>query len=108
MARTVEVVLDGQAYAMPASYRAAREIAQKVGDPLKLALAAHRSGGAVPMGIDDVVGILAIGVRLAGCKLSTEEIGEAVVDAGVTNYIGTVGDYILAIVSGPEESAPKA
>lgn len=108
MAKTVEVLINGTAYRMPASYKAAKEIAEKVGDPLKLALAAHRSGGVVPMGIDDVVNIVAIGVRHAGCNLPTETIGEFVVEGGVTNYLEVVGNYILAIVSGSGDPGPKA
>lgn len=108
MPRTVEVVLQGTSYQMPASYRAAKEIAAKVGDPLKLSLAAHRSGGVVPMGIDDVVNILAIGAHLAGCKMPTEAIGEEIVEQGVTDYLEVCGNYLLALVSGPERPAPKA
>jgi hypothetical protein len=107
MARTVEVTIGGTVYRMPASYKAAREIAQKVGDPLKLAVAAYRQGGAVSMSVDDVVNVIAIGAGLAGCSLTVEAVGDAIVEAGVMEYLPVVGDYILAIVSGAGDSGPK-
>jgi len=108
MAKTVEVLINGTAYRMPASYKAAKEIARTVGDPLKMALAANRNGGIVPMGIDDVVNIVAIGARHAGCNLPTDTIGEAIVEGGVANYITVVGEYLLAIVEGAGDPGPKA
>lgn len=104
MAKTVEAVINGTAYQMPASYKASREIAQAVGDPLKLAMAAHQAkllgtnDGA--LSVDDVVNIIAIGVKHAGCSLPTDAIGEAIVEAGVMNYLKVVGDYLLAICTG--------
>jgi hypothetical protein len=107
MARTVECVINGTAWQMPASYAAAKKIGEKVGDPLKLALAAHRSGGLVPMSIDDVVNIIAIGCQQAGCSLPAEAIGEFIVDEGVTKYLEIVGRYILLMVSGAGDTPGK-
>ena len=100
MAKTVEAVINGTAYHMPASYNASKEIAERVGDPLKLALSAHQGGGAVAMSIDDVVNIIAIGCKHAGCGLTADAIGEAIVDKGVMTYLPVVGDYLLAICTG--------
>lgn len=100
MAKTVEAVINGTAYHMPASYKASKEIAEKVGDPLKLALSAHESKGTATMSVDDVVNIISIGCKHAGCSLPVDAIGEAIVEAGVMNYLKTVGDYLLAICTG--------
>ena len=67
MARTVEAVINGTAYHMPVSYRASKEIAETVGDPLKFAMDAHR--GQLNLTVDDVVRIIAIGCKNAGCSL---------------------------------------
>jgi hypothetical protein len=100
MAKTVEAVINGTAYQMPASYKASKEIAEKVGDPLKLALSAHQNNGAVPMSVDDVVTIIAIGVKHAGCSLPKDEIGEHIVSAGLMTFLPIVGSYMLAICTG--------
>jgi hypothetical protein len=103
MAKTVEAVINGTAYHMPASFKASKEIAEKVGDPLKLAMSASQNGGAVPMSINDVVSIIAIGVKHAGCGLSFDAIGEAVVSKGVMTYLPVIGDYLLAICTGSSD-----
>lgn len=109
MAKTVEAVINGTAYHMPASFKASQEIAEKVGDPLQLSVSASKGNGAVAMSIKDVVTIIAIGCKHAGCSLPLETIGEAVVEAGVVKYLSVVGDYLLAICTGPDggTSAPK-
>lgn len=104
MAKTVEAVINGTAYHMPASYKASKEIAEKVGDPLKLALSASQNGGAVPMSITDVVNIIAIGVKHAGCGLPVDAIGEAIVIRGVMSYLPVIGDYLLAICTGASDA----
>lgn len=108
MSKTVEAVINGTAYHMPASYKASKDIAEKVGDPLKLAMSAHAGGGSITMSVDDVVNIIAIGCKHAGCSLPTDSIGEAIVEAGVMNYLPVVGDYLLAICTGGEgKGSPK-
>lgn len=103
MARTVEAVINGTAYHMPASYKASKEIAEKVGDPLKLAVSAHANQGAVSMSVDDVVNIVAIGCKHAGCSLPVDQIGEFIVEAGVMTYLPVVGEYLLSICTGGPE-----
>jgi hypothetical protein len=109
MAKTVEAVINGTAYHMPASYKASVEIARAVGDPLKLAVTANQNRGAVSMSIEDVVSVIAIGCKHAGCSLPADAIGEAIVEAGVMNYLKIVGDYLLAICTGSDGGgkAPK-
>lgn len=108
MSRTVEAVINGTAYHMPVSYKASKEIAERVGDPLKLAMSAHLNRGAVSMSVDDVVNIIAIGCKHAGCSLPVDDIGEAMIAAGLQQYLPIVGDYLLAICTGPSGGAAPA
>lgn len=108
MAKTVEAVINGTAYHMPASYRASKEIAEKVGDPLQLMLRAHENKGKVTMSVDDVVQIIAIGCKHAGCSLPVDQIGEHIVEAGVMNYLQVVGDYLMAMCTGAGGGAGPA
>jgi hypothetical protein len=106
MAKTVSVTLNGTTWAMPASYAASREIAAAVGDPLQLAISAHQKG-AVDFTVDQVVDVIAIGVRLAGCSLPRDKIGEAIFEDGLINFVGLAGEYIGTLVSGgPEKAIP--
>lgn len=112
MAKTVEAVINGTAYHMPASYKASKEIAEKVGDPLKIAMQAHQNkmtgASSASMSVDDVVNIIAIGCKNAGCSLSVDAIGEAIVEAGVVSYLAIVGDYLLSICAGASGGAGPA
>lgn len=108
MAKTVEAVVNGTAWHMPASYKASKEIAERVNDPLKLAVSAHENGGAVSMSIDDVVQIIAIGCKHAGCNLPADDIGEAIVSKGVMSYLPVVSEYLLAICTGSSEGGTDA
>lgn len=108
MAKTVEAVINGTAYHMPASYKASKEIAERVGDPLKLALSAHANKGAVSMSVEDVVNIIAIGCKHAGCSLPVDAIGEHIVDTGVMTYLPVVGNYLLAICTGGADGGTTA
>lgn len=103
MPRTVEVKINGTAYHMPVTFKASKEIAERVGDPLKLAVAANQNRGAVAMSIVDVVNIITIGCKHAGCSLPADEIGELIVEAGVTNYLPIVGEYLLSMCTGSSE-----
>lgn len=103
MARTVEAVINGTAYHMPASYKASKEIAERVEDPLKLVQSVHANNGAIAMSIDDVVAIISIGCKHAGCSLPEDQIGEHIVNAGIIKYLPVVGEYLLAICTGNSE-----
>lgn len=106
MARTVEVVINGTAYHMPVSYRASKEIAEAVGDPLKFAMDAHK--GQLNLTVDEVVRVVSIGCKNAGCSLPMDQIGEAVVEGGVLDYLKIAVEYITAFCSsGPSGGAPS-
>lgn len=105
MPRTVTVELNGTAWNMPASYAASREVAEKVADPLSMAVKSYQTGS-MDLDTEQVVDIVAIGVRLAGCSLGRDAIGEAIIEGGLVNYLSVVGEYIGAMVSGgPEKQA---
>lgn len=102
MARTVTVKIGATEWHMPASYKASREIAEAVGDPLKLALAAE--SGTIELSTEDIVNLIYIGCKHAGCSLSKDQIGESIFEErGPADYIKEVGQYLGALVSGGPE-----
>jgi hypothetical protein len=98
MAKTVEMTLAGVAYEMPASYKVAKEIGQRVGDPLKMAITAEQ--GDVPWTLENVIDIIWIGAKAAGCSLSREDVGDEVMEFGLGESLEKVGQLIGHIVAG--------
>lgn len=98
MPRTVTVKLNGTEWHMPATYKASREIAEAVEDPVKMAIASASSQ--LEWGTEDIVSIIYIGVKTAGCGMSRDDVGECVVEQGTVEMGQIAGDYIAAIVSG--------
>ena len=98
MAKTVEMTLSGVAYEMPASYKVAKEIGQRVGDPLKMAIEAER--GEIPWTFESVVDIVHIGVKAAGCSLSRDEVGDALMELGIPVALEAAANLIGHIVAG--------
>ena len=107
MARTVTVKIDGKAYHMPASYAASREIAETVADPLMMAVNDVEYGPA-SWGTENIIDIIYIGLRYAGCDLDRDDVGEEVVKGGVVVYMKIAAQYVAALVAGgPEKPAPR-
>lgn len=102
MANTVEVTLNGTVWKMPASYKASRDIALRVGDPLRIAIDAH-TNQRFDITAEQVVDIICIGVAHAGCSLDRETIGEAIYEGGLTNFYAIAGEYIGSLVAGGPE-----
>ena len=98
MAKTVEMTLAGVAYEMPANYKVAREIGQRVGDPLKMALQAE--GGDIPWTLENVIDIIWIGCKAAGCSLSRDDVGDEVMEQGVAESLESAAMLIGHIVAG--------
>ena len=101
MAKTVEMVLAGVTYEMPASYKVAREIGQKVGDPLQMALEAEQ--GKVPWTLEAVIDIIHIGCKAAGCSLSRDDVGDEIMEQGVAENLEKAAYLIGYIVAGGPE-----
>lgn len=106
MAKTITVELNGQSWAMPASYGASRDIANKVFDPLDIAIKANASGG-IKFTVDEIVSVIHIGVTHAGASLTKEQVGNGIFDSegGVVKHMELVGDYIGLMISGSEGSS---
>lgn len=105
MSKTVTVEINGTAWHMPVSYAASRDIAESVADPLAMAVKSYQTGS-MDLTTEQIIDIIAIGVRHAGCSLVRDAIGDAVVQGGVINFMQVVGEYIGALVSGgPEKQA---
>lgn len=98
MAKTVDMTLAGVAYEMPASYKVAREIGQRVGDPLKMALQAE--SGEIPWSLENVIDIIWIGCKAAGCSLSRDDVGDEVMEFGVADSLEKAAMLIGHIVAG--------
>jgi len=106
MAKTVEMELAGVSYEMPASYKVAREIGQKVGDPLKMAIDA--GNGEIPWSLESVIDIIYIGCKAAGCSLSRDDVGDEVMDAGIEHALEKAALLIGSIVSGGPARSVKS
>lgn len=98
MAKTVSMELAGVSYEMPASYKVAKEIGQRVGDPLKMALDAEK--GEIPWTLESVIDIIWIGCKAAGCSLSREDVGDEVMESGVAESLEKAAMLIGHIVAG--------
>lgn len=109
-ARYVEVVVGGQSWRMPVNYRAAMQIARTVGDPLQMVQKAAR--GQLAWSMSDVVSVIEAGLAAAGCALTKDQIGEAIVSGGVNSYLTPASEYVCALVEGgperPLDDAKKA
>lgn len=95
--RTVDVGLGGDVYAMPVSFAAMEQIAERVGDPFGLAIGMTK--GEILTAVQ-TVDTITIGARLAGCKLERSRIGELIVEAGAQDVLQVASAYIIALVSG--------
>jgi hypothetical protein len=105
MAKTVNVTLAGVDYQMPASYKVAKEIGQRVGDPLKMAIDAER--GEIPWTFESVVDIIHIGAKAAGCALSHDDVGDALMDSGIPAALEAAANLIGQIVAGGPDKPLK-
>lgn len=105
MAKTVSMALAGVDYEMPASYKVAREIGQRVGDPLKMALTAE--AGDIPWSLENVIDIIYIGCKAAGCSLSRDDVGDEVMEAGVADSLEKAAMLIGHIVAGGPDKPIK-
>lgn len=100
MIRSFEVTIAGTVYDMPVTMAAAMKVVETVGDPLEMARA---MASEKMLTLSQVIGIVAAGVRCAGANLSTEQIGEHIIEAGAMNYLTVASQYLLAMVSGSPE-----
>lgn len=95
--RTVDVSLAGAVYAMPVSFAAIEKVASRVGDPFALSLGMTRGE---TLSLLQTVETIAIGASLAGCKLTREEVGQAITEAGAQDFLKVASSYVIALVSG--------
>lgn len=98
MPRTVTVKLGTSEFHMPATYAASKEIAEVVGDPIRMAM--DSATGKLDWTQEDVISIAYIGAKYAGCKFTRDQVGEHVVEAGVAKVASVCGEYIASIVAG--------
>lgn len=106
MPKTVTYTLAGVDYPMPASYKVAREIGQRVGDPLAMAIKAEK--GEIPWTLEATIDIIHIGAKAAGCGLSRDDVAEAIFDNGVTGALQASAELVGFIVAGGPDKPIKA
>jgi hypothetical protein len=104
-AKTVAITLAGKDWDVPASYRVAADLCAEGIDPLKMAIAA-RSTGTLPIDLEQLVSVIHIGVKRAGCKLTRDEVGEAIVsEIGLVTALEKASAILTALVlGGPSEN----
>ena len=95
--RTVNVTLRGQVYAMPVSFAAIPELAEKVGDPFKIAAGMTRGE---MLTLAQTIETVIVGARLAGCQLERDDIGQEIIDTGAQDYLAVASRYLIDVVSG--------
>jgi hypothetical protein len=98
--RTIEATVGGKVYSMPVGFASSMRLHEKGIDPLKLSAAlAEREG----LTLWQVITIITVGVRCAGCQLTDEAIGDDIIETGPQGYILPAAKYVVALVAG----APK-
>lgn len=107
MSRTVTVKLGATEWHMPVSWKASKEIAQVVEDPLTLAIKAER--GELQFTTDLIVSLIYIGCKHAGCGLAKDDIGEAICsgESAPVDYLPVVAEYIRSLTMGGPEVPVK-
>lgn len=98
--KTVSITLSGEDWQIPVSYRVAADLCDAGIDPLKMAMAAQ-STGTLPITFDQLVTVVHIGVKRAGCGLTRDEVGEAVVsEIGMVTALEAASQILTLIVTG--------
>lgn len=102
--KTVEVTVRGERYGMPVSIDAIDSLNSRGVDVFGcLELLARKK----PIPAVQTVELIAVGLLLAGCKITRDEIGQAIVEDGLVNYRLVSSAYVLALCSG-KPAAPAA
>lgn len=92
MSRSKQLEICGETLSLPVNYAAAEALADAGFDPLEVALAKPiKTLGAI-------VAVLHTGVKASGSKLTREDVGRAVAEAGALAYVRTANDYLAAFL----------
>lgn len=99
MTRTVEATICGTVYSMPVGFAASMKVHEHefLGDPFKLST---RLAEGERLTLKQVIAIITIGVRCAGCQLEDEAIGDDIIDRGAQDFILPAAKYVVSLVSG--------
>lgn len=90
-------------YKMATTWKSSQEIAEKIGDPLQMSF--KLVAGQLELDIKQVVGIIWIGIKADGGKLTYDQVGELVHKHGFMSYAQVVAEYLIDTVSqGSSES----
>ena len=98
--KTVSITLEGEDWAIPVSYRVAADLCDAGIDPLRMAMAAQ-STGTLPITFEQLITVIYIGTKRAGCKLTKDDIGEAIVaEIGMVAALEVASQILTLIVTG--------
>lgn len=107
--RKLKATLDGHELELGATFGAAADLHEKVGDPLAIAREAQIEAMLINTGqvyhpkwqftVKNVPAILHIGIKAAGGSMSLEKVQEIVAEAGFLEAKAVALDYIAMIVT---------
>jgi len=98
--KTVSVTIDGEDWAIPVSYRVAADLCDAGIDPLRMAISAQNTGS-LPITFEQLITVIYIGTKRAGCKLTKDDIGEAIVsEIGMVAALEVASQILTLIVTG--------
>jgi hypothetical protein len=104
MMRTISVEIGGVDWAVPASYRVASDLCLLGLDPLKIALSA-RDTGELNINLEQLIDIIHIGIKRAGCQMTRDDVGEAVISQiGIVPALEKASEILTALVAGGPSS----
>lgn len=98
---------------MPASWAASLEIGEKVrladgapADPLTLSIRTVQSGGLLPLNSVQVIRVLAVGLKHAGCNWNIDRIGDLIYgELTLPTALTVCGDYLAAFCAAADPGA---
>lgn len=107
--RSMTIELAGREVELAATFKAASELSQKVGDPIAIAREAQIEAAMSQTGliyhpkwsftVDNVPLILHIGAKAAGSKMSLADMQDAVMEAGFLEAKASALEYIALIIT---------
>lgn len=102
--KTVTLEICGETIEMPVGFITGTALAKAGVDPLQFALRVDRNSSLTS---ESMIKVLHIGARAGGSKLTLEQIGTAVYDAGALDWVPVTIEYLSAFCSAAPEHPVK-
>lgn len=107
MMQTVTLNVDGQVFEMPVNHAQLKKMAERVCDPLTVAMQVARGQAFEPTALE-IISILYVGVQGTGSNLSEDEFGDLVIADGVIKHVETAVVYLMKLIEGRPEKPVKS